>query len=160
MSRDGRCRRLVLVSTSPGVVMVAGDPRVLRHMITPRRYVDRDYARRIAGTIYGGAMRDHPEEAAAIISSRHNRLTSTTGYVYQLLALATWTSIPLGRRIRQPTLVLSGRDDPLIPLVNARMLSWLIPDARLHVFDDGHVALISRAEELVPIIADFLAAPG
>ena len=38
-----RCRRLVLVSTATGALMVPAKPSVLAKMITPRRYTDRGY---------------------------------------------------------------------------------------------------------------------
>ena len=38
-----RCRRLVLVSTATGSVMVPARPRVLAHLVTPRRYLDRGH---------------------------------------------------------------------------------------------------------------------
>src|SRR5215470_10082899 len=47
-----RCRRLVLAATSPGALMVPGRLTVLLKMVTPRRYRDPDYMRRIAGDIY------------------------------------------------------------------------------------------------------------
>src|SRR5918994_1510070 len=56
VTRGGRCRRLILVSTGTGALMLPGSPRVLRLMTTPRRYRDPKYAQRIAGTIYGGGM--------------------------------------------------------------------------------------------------------
>ncbi|MGY1787639.1 alpha/beta fold hydrolase, partial [Geodermatophilus sp. SYSU D00698] len=49
-----RCRRLVLAATGTGALMVPASPRVLSHMLTPRRHRDAEYARRIAPTIYGG----------------------------------------------------------------------------------------------------------
>jgi pimeloyl-ACP methyl ester carboxylesterase len=52
--------------------------------------------------------------------------------------------------------VLAGDDDPLIPLINMRMLAWRIPNAQLHIIDDGHLFLITRAEAVAPIIMKFL----
>ena len=49
------------------------------------------------------------------------------GYLYQLLAMAGWSSLPWLRTLRQPTLVLMGRDDPLVPVANGRILARLIP---------------------------------
>ena len=48
------------------------------------------------------------------------------GYYYQLLAGAGWTSLP---RLRRPTLLLAGDDDPLIPLINGHIMHRLIPAA-------------------------------
>ena len=57
LSRPGRVRRLVLVATGPGVLMVPARPTVLLHMLTPRRQRDAGYAARIAGHLYGGSAR-------------------------------------------------------------------------------------------------------
>jgi pimeloyl-ACP methyl ester carboxylesterase len=43
-----RCRRLVLVATGTGALMVPGRPSVLAHMVTPRRYLNRGYLQRVA----------------------------------------------------------------------------------------------------------------
>ncbi|MCE0768228.1 alpha/beta hydrolase [Pseudonocardia kujensis] len=58
--------------------------------------------------------------------------------------------------MRQPTLVLTGDDDPVIPTINGRLLAALIPRARLHVYPGGHLELIARPERLVPLIEQFL----
>ncbi len=152
-----RCRRLVLVATATGSLMVPARPGVLLRMVTPRRYRDPDYLLEIAGEIYGGRLRTQPDLAKPLIAA-HGQ-TSGRGYLLQLLASAGWTSLPWLRLIRQPTLVLAGDDDPIVPLVNARIMAKLLPCARLHVYPDGHLGLAVRADELAPVIASFLAAP-
>ena len=42
------------------------------------------------------------------------------------------------RKLRQPTLVVSGDKDPVISVSLARMIARLIPNSRLHVVDGGH----------------------
>ena len=84
------------------------------------------------------------------------RVGPRRGYLLQLLAGAGWTSLPFLPAIRQPALVLAGNDDPLIPLVNARVMQRLLPHARLHVYDDGHLGLLTMADVLAPLVADFL----
>jgi poly(3-hydroxyalkanoate) depolymerase len=150
-----RVRRLVLAATGTGSLMVPAHPRVLARMLTPRRHRDPEYARQIAGEIYGGTMRTDPGRAARALHS-DTRLGPRRGYYYQLAASTGWSSLPFLRLIRQPTLVVVGDDDPIIPLVNARMMARLIPDARLHVYSGGHIALITEAEELAPVIEGFL----
>ena len=44
-----RCRRLILVSTGTGALMVPGGPAVLAKMLTPRRFLDHEYARLYRG---------------------------------------------------------------------------------------------------------------
>jgi poly(3-hydroxyalkanoate) depolymerase len=150
-----RCRRLVLVSTATGSLMVPASPLVLRKMLTTRRYRDPNYARSIAAQLYGGRLRDEPELARTLLHE-HSRVGSRCGYLLQLLAGVGWTSLPGLPFIRQPTLVLAGSDDPIIPLVNARIMARLLPNATLHVYDDGHLALVTQAPELAPVVAEFL----
>jgi poly(3-hydroxyalkanoate) depolymerase len=150
-----RCRRLVLVATGTGTLMVPANPRVLSRMLTPRRHRDPEYARQIAGDIYGGTVRTDPERAARALHAA-TRLGPRRGYYYQLAASAGWSSLPFLKLIRQPTLLVAGDDDPIIPVINARVMARLIPHARLHLYQGGHIALITEAAELAPVIEEFL----
>jgi poly(3-hydroxyalkanoate) depolymerase len=150
-----RCRKLVLVSTATGALMVPADPRILGKMMTPRRHRDLGYATSIADRLYGGSIRDDAGQVHELLHA-HARAGSQRGYYYQLAAAAGWTSLPFLPLLRQPTLILAGDDDPIIPLVNARMMKHLIPGARLHVYHDGHLGLITRAAELGPLVSEFL----
>ena len=150
-----RCRRLVLAATGTGSLMVPAHPRVLARMLTPRRHRDPDYARRIAGELYGGTMRTDPESAARLLHAA-TRTGPRRGYYYQLASGSGWTSLPFLRLIRQPTLVVAGDDDPIVPAVNAHLMARLIPDARLHLYRGGHLALLTEARALAPVIEEFL----
>jgi poly(3-hydroxyalkanoate) depolymerase len=149
-----RCRRLILAATSPGALMVPGKLAVLLKMASPRRYKDPEYMSRIAGDIYGGALRRSPELAREHL--RHVRWASDYGYFLQLLAAAGWSSLPWLRFLPQPTLVMYGNDDPLVPAANAKILAALIPDSRLVSVDDGHLFLVTSAAESARLIANFL----
>ena len=138
-----RVRRVVLVATGTGCLMVPAHPRVLARMLTPRRHRDPDYAASIAGEIYGGSMREDPRRAAELLHAT-TRVGPKRGYYYQLAAMTGWTSLPFLSLLRQPTLVLGGDDDPIIPLANARMLARLIPDARLRVYRGGHLGILTE----------------
>jgi pimeloyl-ACP methyl ester carboxylesterase len=100
-------------------------------------------------------MRTRPEVAAYALH-HHTRLGPRRGYYYQLAASTGWTSLPFLRLIRQPTLLVMGDDDPIIPAVNARIMARLIPRARLHLYEGGHIALITEADRLAPVIEEFL----
>ena len=149
-----RCRRLILAATSPGHLMVPGRPTVLLKMATPRRYKDPGYMKRIAGDIYGGALRRSPELVDKHL--RHVRWSSDYGYYLQLLAGFGWSSLPWLPFLAQPTLVMAGTDDPIVPLANGRILAKLIPRARLVTLDDGHLFLVTSAADSADIIAKFL----
>lgn len=152
-----RCRRLILCATATGALMVPARPDVLWKMATPRRYVNREYSRSIAGDIYGGDFRKDPKAAAEFF--KHVRWQSSLGYYLQLAAVAGWTSVHWLRRVRQPTLVMAGEDDPLIPMVNARLMHKLIPNSELLVFDCGHLFLLTRIDKASAAIRAFLDRP-
>ena len=151
---DALCRRLILAATSPGAIMVPGKLSVIMKLATPRRYVDPDYMRSIAPEIYGGAFREDPQ----LITTHAQAMFGATslGYAYQLLAMSGWTSLPWLATLRQPTLVMMGRDDPLVPPVNGRILARLIPNARLQMIDDGHLFMVTRPLETAMAIEAFL----
>jgi poly(3-hydroxyalkanoate) depolymerase len=151
-----RCRRLILVATGTGMLMVPGNPGVLMKMVSPRRFRDPDYAAGMAGVLYGGSARRHAGDIKKVFKQQF-LAGSKRGYLYQLTAGAGWTSLPFLPLVRQPTLVLGGDDDPIVPLANARIMSRLIPNATLHVYHGGHVELVTEASTFGPIISAFLA---
>jgi len=149
-----RCRRLILAATSPGAIMVPGKPSVLLKLVSPRRYSDPEYLQRVGPELYGGRYRHNPE-----LLKQHGlaiRPPSGRGYLYQLIAGWGWSSLPWLRRLRQPTLIMHGKDDPMVPWINARILAALIPNSELYVIDDAHLFLTSRATEVAPVIHRFL----
>jgi pimeloyl-ACP methyl ester carboxylesterase len=152
-------RRLVLVATGTGTVMVPAHPRVLRRLVTPRRHHDAAYAVQIAGDIYGGSMRERPARVSELLHGADTgppRHRQRRGYYYQLLAGVGWCSLPLLPLLRTPTLILAGDDDPLIPLPNARIMRRLIPHSTLHVYQGGHLELVADPHRLVHVIETFL----
>jgi len=155
MCQASRVRRLVLAATGTGMLMVPARPRVLARMATPRRYLNGEYLERIAPDQYGGTIRSDPGRARELLYAG-TRLGPGLGYVYQLAAGAGWSSLPFLPLIRQHTLIVAGDDDPLIPLVNARVMRRLIPSAELHVYSGGHLALLTEAAQLAPVIERFL----
>jgi pimeloyl-ACP methyl ester carboxylesterase len=123
-------------------------------MATPRRYTDKDYMNRIAADIYGGAFRDDPSLIGRHAAAMHG--TRNIGYLYQLLAMAGWTSLPWLWSLPQPTLVLMGSDDPLVPPINGHILAGLIrmPSSTI---DDGHLFMMTRPRQTAALIEAFLA---
>jgi poly(3-hydroxyalkanoate) depolymerase len=149
------CRRLVLVATSSGAIMVPAGLSVLWKMATPRRYTDKEYMNKVAPEIYGGEFRKNPSligtHAGAMQGARN------LGYLYQLLAMIGWTSVPWLWSLPQSTLILMGSDDPLVHPINGRMLALLIPHAQLRMIDDGHLFMVTRPAETAHLIEEFLA---
>ena len=57
-----------------------------------------------------------------------------------------------------PVLVMAADDDPIIPLANARLMVWRLPNATLEVVPrGGHLFLLTHAAEVAPRIGAFLA---
>ncbi len=150
-----RCRRLVLVATGTGAIMVPANPRVLLKMLTPRRFADPDYAASIAGELYGGSVRNSGDDIAQLFMQQLHA-GSRIGYVYQLLAGSVWTSIFALPAVRQQTLIVAGTDDPIIPVINAHIMNRLLPHSTLHLHPGGHIDVVTNAAELVPVIDRFL----
>jgi poly(3-hydroxyalkanoate) depolymerase len=153
-------RRLVLAATGPGLGGVPGSPRVLLSLLTPRRYREPDYFRRIAGRVYGGEARRDPDTVLRRMVTPPVP-PSTWGYLGQLYAISGWTSMRWLRTLPQPTLVLSGDDDPIVPPVNGRILARRIPGARLQVIQGGgHLFILERPAEVAELVAQFLDSGG
>lgn len=153
----GRVRRLVLAATSCGLGSTPGRPLALLAMASPLRFYSRRYYELVAPHVYGGAAGRNDLERWEDARLWLRRPPSLRGYACQLAAIAGWSSLPWLHRLPQPTLVLAGADDPLIPLRNARTLAGRIPDARLHVVaGGGHLFLLDQAAESAAAIRAFL----
>jgi len=149
-----RCSRLVLAATSAGAIMVPGRLDAILKMVSPRRYTDPDFMARAAGSLYGGDLRSEPGLSDVLL--RGTEPPSRIGYAMQLLAGVGWTSIHWLQRLRQPVLVMMGKHDPIVPPINGRILVARLPNARLVEIDCGHLFLLTRPDEVAPIIASFL----
>ncbi|MDA3921880.1 MAG: alpha/beta fold hydrolase [Salinisphaera sp.] len=150
-----RVNRLVLAATSTGIASMPGRHSPWRRLQTARRYRRRDTLIERVPALYGGLMRQRPE----LIERRGEEAIgpSTRGYINQLLSGIAWTSVHRLHGLRCPTLIMGGDDDPVTPLVNIRLLYWLIPKSYLHVVrGGGHLFLLIRANESAAVIKRFI----
>ncbi|MEO0642332.1 MAG: alpha/beta hydrolase [Pseudomonadota bacterium] len=158
MQHPNRTRRVVLIATSAGMLMMPGNPRALSKMANPRRYIDTDYMLKNFETLYGeglGKMSGKKGHMARL------KPPSPRGYMYQLLCMLGWTSAPaLPFLLKKKTLIMMGDDDNIVPLINGKFLDFLIPNSELKVMHGGgHLFLLSHREESVAAIRDFLNTP-
>jgi len=102
----------------------------------------------MAGSMNGGQSRARTDNVGRLF--RDTLVVSGRGYLYQLPAAASWTSLPFLTLIRQPALVMGGEHDPIIPVSNARILATLLPHATLHVYPGGHVEPLTAATDFGP----------
>ncbi|HEX8073306.1 MAG TPA: alpha/beta fold hydrolase [Pyrinomonadaceae bacterium] len=98
---------------------------------------------------------------AAIDAALTQRMTAGDGYTIQSLveSIARGEDMLDGRlgAIKQPTLVVWGREDGLLPLPNGQRFQREIPGAQLVVFDQcGHVPQVEKAAEFNAALLKFL----
>ncbi|HYF17618.1 MAG TPA: alpha/beta fold hydrolase [Ramlibacter sp.] len=154
LQAGARCRRLVLAATSTGWASFPGELSALVQLADRRRLADPRHAGRVLPQVYGGQVRREPALLREYL--RQVKPPTQRGYTHQTLALAGWTSVWWLPCLAQPTLILAGRDDPLVPLANAHVMQRLLRRAELEIVEDGHLFLHTRAAEVGPRIARFL----
>jgi poly(3-hydroxyalkanoate) depolymerase len=149
-----RSRTLTLAATSAGFIMVPGHPRVISKLATPHRYTNADYMLTVGPDIYGGQLRSDrrllEKHATAL------RTGSSRGYLYQLMAGVGWTSWLWLPQLKMPVLIMMGADDPIVPVVNGRIMARRLRNVRLEVVDCGHLFILTHPEKTAQTIEQFL----
>lgn len=152
-----RVRRVVLLSTNTGWGSVPSHPVAFKGLLSTRRLRDPEHYAELAPQLLGGEMRRNPDLVRAAAQLRTTESPDIRGYWYQLLSCTTWSTMPMLRLIRQPTLVVNGDDDPLARPINARAIAFLIPHAKLHlVRGAGHHLFLERPDEVSAVVGAFL----
>jgi poly(3-hydroxyalkanoate) depolymerase len=130
-----RCRRLILANTSTGSIMIPGHLGALAELVTPQRYTEPAYLKEADPDLSSNALRWESKivrEAAPALRSG-----GSVGYMYQVLAVMGWTSLPWLWLLRQPTLILAGRQYPIVRPINAKIMQGLISHSQLYLYNGG-----------------------
>lgn len=151
-----RVRSLTSIMSSSAVPMPR--PNVLRAMLRPRPRSREGAIRRMTEffrLIAGSAYPPTEAELRARVERSVGRSWRPNSFARQLIAIQTAPSRVHGlRRVRAPTLVLHGDEDPLVPLIAGRKTAASIPGARLRIVPGmGHFL----PEALVPLLVDEIA---
>ncbi len=145
-----RCRRLILGSTGTGVTVVPGRLPAILQLLTPWNAGGEPFfLKELIPT-----READPEVTRAFM--RALSPLNQRGYVYQLLAAMSWTSLPWLWSLRQPTLILAGDDDPIVPMINAQILHAGIIHSQFYVYHGGHMGVLTHARELARVSERFL----
>jgi len=100
---------------------------------------------------------EHPELIARSVAIRLENLQPLYAFARQSAAAMSFNSTDRAHLIGQPTLILAGAQDRVMPLVLTRELARKIPHARLKVFPDAaHLLFLEKAQALNQAIVDFL----
>jgi poly(3-hydroxyoctanoate) depolymerase len=154
-----RVRRLILVSSSCGIGQIPGPLRAAFAVMTPARHYAKP-AHRAAMRLVGLAPAEKDLHISELIAGWHQQASpSVMGYTLQVTAFSAFHSLPWLHSITQPTLVISGTDDNLMPMANSAVLAAYLGNARLHIVERwGHYLLHNAASGAAATIADFFGA--
>jgi pimeloyl-ACP methyl ester carboxylesterase len=159
VSAPQRVRRLVLAATTPGWGGIPGDPMAMLNVLTPLRYWFPGFYRRTVGSMAGGRARSDPAWVQRQGELRQRHPPSTRGYVVQVMGAGAFLGIRILPRITQPTLVICGDDDPLVPVANSLLIANRVLNGRVVIAPgEGHLLLMDDASAMLGMIRDFFAA--
>lgn len=153
-----RVRRLVLVSTAGGIGSVPGNPLALALLGVPLRWSSPRFFKLTAPLLVGGRGARDERFLDRQARRRAARPPSLVGCLYQLWAAAGWSSWTWLHTLQQPTLVVAGDRDLVVPAVNSRLLAAMLPHGQLRTWPDGgHLVVLDSASRVAPVIEEFLA---
>ncbi len=100
----------------------------------------------------------HRNQLEADLQRTLQHVTPRFAYERHIQATMTLRVFKHLQDITVPTLVVTGRDDVLIPSINSEIIAREIPGAELKIFENaGHGFFISVREPLVATMQEFLA---
>lgn len=105
--------------------------------------------------VYGSKIRYPSARVAKFYAHFNTPSARESAYAILRSILDTRPVMARVTRIRQPTLVLWGRDDRIHPAAFALKLSREVPDARLELFDAGHAPHEERPGDFVTVVREF-----
>ena len=150
-----RVRKLVLAITSAGGIgSWWGTPIALSEIMFPMRYFNKTYGDFIGPWMYGGEAVLNPRMFQEY--SKHAIRPTSEGYFGQVRAMCSWTSLSWLDELKQPTLIIAGQFDGLIPIANQMLLAHKMRNARLKVFQAGHLLMYTQRHEVGPMVSSFL----
>lgn len=154
------CRRLILGATAPSSLTIPRNPTAMMTMMNPMRFMQKDYVAKNAMKMYGGKLREDPESLGNLTQHLAAGADSAGSIMYQMMALMGWTSLHWLHQIKQPTLVIHGKDDPIVSPTNAQTIANRIPNARLQLVDCGHLFILTLSDQIAAMVDEFLSAPA
>lgn len=160
-----RVRKLVLAGTGPkGAPGMEGwSPEVLEGVVvddnTPEGYIgvfytstseSREAGQKSAARIFA---RQEGRDAGPSIETKNAQYRAVENWGVQ-----DWSAVHRLTGIVQPTLVLQGDHDVMIPTKASHLLAALIPDAQIHIYPDAsHGSIFQYPADAAARVVEFLA---
>jgi len=127
----------------------------LSKMMSPKRYIDKDFLAKNFETLYGDSAKEGVKEFSINMVP-----PSIKGYLYQLTAMIGYSTLPFIRRIRAKTLILMGDNDHIVPVANGHILNVALKRSELKILEGaGHLFLLTRRDKTIELIRDFFGEP-
>ena len=154
-----RVQRMVLLASTAGRGSFRGSILATINMLAPVRYLSPRIYDMTAGSLVGGRARHDTAWVADQGLLRRKHPPTWRGYLSQLRSILRWSGFPILGEVSHEVLVLAGDDDPIIPVVNAMMLTHMLPNGRLLVIrGEGHMMMMDPDSRTHPAIREFLSA--
>ena len=161
LRHPARVRSLVLGATHPG------GPRAVRPSAEVIAFFrrragmgDREAARASVPFNYGPrARREHKDRIAEDIRRRLEHPFPQQAYRAQIVAATLHNTFRRLNQIEAPTLVVHGREDRVVPVGNAEILTERIPRARMRILEQAGHLYSTEQPEVDEEIARFFEEP-
>jgi pimeloyl-ACP methyl ester carboxylesterase len=153
-----RIRSLVLGCTTPG-----GPNRIRASGSAMGAYTTTEMSaeergKALAEVVFTkGYLARHPEVIASMIDARRQRPIDGKAFTRRMQAATAHDTYDRLPQIKCPTLVITGKDDALIPWENSRLISQRIPGARLVLLEPaGHCFWLEQPDQTLAALEAFL----
>jgi pimeloyl-ACP methyl ester carboxylesterase len=155
-----RVASLILGCTTPGGRNAVAAPPESMKTLEGRAGMTPEEAGRAAWSLSysDDYIRTHQAELEDNLQRTISHVTPRFAYERHLQATMTLRVFKHLKEITAPTLVVTGRDDVLIPAANSEIIAREIPGAELKIFDNaGHGFFLSVRGPLTATMKEFLA---
>jgi pimeloyl-ACP methyl ester carboxylesterase len=155
-----RVERLVLGCTTPGGgAATPVNTAAMDYAYTLEPLSAEERARRLAEVAFSPQwLSAHPEAIEFLVAARRQRPLDLRALARRREAFTAHDTYDRLSAIQQPTLILTGTPDGLIPEANSHLLAHHLPNAILRIIEPaGHLFWIERPKETLDAINSFLA---
>ncbi|CAM2069827.1 Alpha/beta fold hydrolase [Sulfidibacter corallicola] len=159
LAHPDRVRNLVLISSSMGgPTHVPPDAEVLQFFQTSATMPREEAVRKgLALALHPSFAEAAPERLAALVSRESSYTPPPAVIQRQVMAGLMFNHIDRVAQIAQPTLVIHGDGDRVVPPINGEKLAKALPKGRWLVLErGGHLCIIDQAEPLANAMITFL----